>query len=86
MEHQLWKEIFMLHTAKINTSGTIICYSVDFGLKMKNSHNVGSNVGEKSALLNWHTQHTFTIISHILLHFATKQSFDISRFNHGTET
>ena len=76
----------MLHTAKINTSETIIYYSVDFGLRMKNSHNVGSNVGEKSALLNWHIQHTFTIISHILLHFATKQSFDISRLNHGVET
>lgn len=52
MEHQLWKEILILHTAKINMSETIICYSVDFGLKKKKSHNVGPNVGEKIALLN----------------------------------
>lgn len=50
MEHQLWKEIVMLHTAKLNTFETIIFYSVDFGLKMKNNRNVGLNVGEKSAL------------------------------------
>ena len=67
-------------------SETIICYSVDFGLKKKKSHNVGPNVGEKIALLNWHIQHTFTIISHSLLHFATKQYFDISRINQGVET
>jgi hypothetical protein len=84
MEHQLQKEIFMLHIAKINMSETIICYSVDFRLNMKNSRNVGTNVCEKKCFIK--LAYTVTIISHILLHFATKQYFDTSRFSHGEET
>jgi len=58
----------VLHTAKINMSETIIWYSVDFRLKMKNSHNVGSNVGEKKCFIKLaHTTHLY----HHLTYFAT---------------